>query len=240
MAHRYYTQEIYGDKAVITGKDAVHLSRVLRLKIGEELVLFDGTGMDYMAKTSHITESEIILDIITKEKNVSEPSIGVTLYVGYPKGDKLEWIIQKSVEIGVVRIVPFFSKFCVVTPKKEEQKNIRYNKIVYEAVKQSGRGIIPQVSMPITFKEMLAEQDEFDLSLFCYEAQQGSRSLLSQLENKKSISIITGSEGGFDTNEVILAQEKCNVISLGKRILRCETAPLVAATAVMVLTGNIE
>ena len=241
MAHRYFTNNIVGNTAKITGDDANHLIKVLRVKIDDTLNLFDNFGMDYIVKITNISPSNIECLILSKTKNDTEPDINVTLYVGYPKSDKLEFIIQKAVELGAVKIVPFFSKYCVVTPKKEEQKNIRYNKIAYEAVKQSGRGIIPTVELPISFKEMINQQSNYDLSLFCYEAQDKDSSipLNTLLNQSKNISIITGSEGGFDENEAELALQNTNVISLGKRILRCETAPIVALTSVMLLTDNL-
>lgn len=241
MAHRYFTDNITADTAYITGGDAAHLSRVLRIKPGDEVVLCDKKGFDYTARVENAAEDNISLSIISKYKNVSEPSVSVTLYVGYPKQDKLEFIIQKAVELGAVRIVPFFSRFCVAAPKKEDSKNIRYNKIAYEAAKQCGRGIIPQVEMPISFDEMLKRQSEYDVSFFCYEAQKNGESPLhSRLQNAKSVAVITGAEGGFSQQEAAKAENAACLTGLGPRILRCETAPIAALSAIMVLTGNLQ
>ncbi|MEG2053996.1 MAG: RsmE family RNA methyltransferase, partial [Oscillospiraceae bacterium] len=120
MAHRYFTEKINEKTAKILGEDARHLGKVLRVKIGEELTFCDGKGTDFLGKVTAVCENEIELEILSSIKNVSEASVSVTIYVGYPKGDKLELIIQKATELGCVKIVPFFSKFCVVTPKKED------------------------------------------------------------------------------------------------------------------------
>ena len=106
------------------------------------------------------------LEILSSFSSVSEPGVRVTLYVGYPKQDKLETIVQKAVELGAVRIVPFFSRYCVAAPKKEEQKNLRYNRIAFEAAKQSGRGVVPQVELPVTYKQMLADAARNDCLLY--------------------------------------------------------------------------
>lgn len=241
MAHRYFTTQITEETACITGEDARHLSRVLRTRAGEVLTLCDGKGFDYQARVETVSDEQVTFQILKKEENVSEPSVEVTLYVGYPKGDKLELVIQKAVELGAVRIVPFFSRFCVAAPKKEEQKNVRYNRIAYEAAKQAGRGVLPQVELPLTFVQMLQEQNKYDLSLFCYEAAKDAPSLQTRLQQAKTVSIITGAEGGFSEEEAVQAKEICGEpLSLGTRILRCETAPLAALSAVMAFTGNLE
>ena len=150
-----------------------------------------------------------------------------------------ETIVQKAVELGAVRVVPFFSRYCVAAPKKEEQKNLRYNRIAFEAAKQSGRGVVPQVELPVTYKQMLADAARNDAAFFCYEA--GGEPLLSRLGGAETIGLITGSEGGFSPEEAAAAREAgCVQIGLGPRILRCETAPLAALAAVMTLTGNLQ
>lgn len=240
MPHRYFTDDIKEQTAVLHGADAKHLSVVMRAKQGEEIIICDGNGIDYQCTVKEISADCIKAEIISKYECVSEPNLSVTIYTGYPKGDKLEHIIQKSVELGAVRIVPFFSQFCTVKPKKEEQKNIRYNRIAQEAAKQSGRGILPVVSMPLSYKEMLQEASQSEAAFFCYEA--GGAALLSRLEGvTNTIAIITGSEGGFSLQEAVEANKVgCIPIGLGPRILRCETAPLAALSVVMALTGNLQ
>lgn len=239
MPHRYFTNEINGNMAALSKEDSRHFACVMRGKTGEELVLCNGSGTDYLAKTVSVLPEKVDLEIISCSKSVSEATIGVTLYIGYPKSDKLEQILQKGTELGAVKFVPFFNKFCVVKPKNELEKNKRYNKIVYEAAKQSGRGTIPTVEMPLEYDEMLKQATKHDAAFFCYEG--GGDSLHSRLSTAKAVSVITGSEGGFSRPDFEKALNSgCIPIGLGNRILRCETAPIAALAAIMTLTGNLQ
>lgn len=240
MPHRYFTTEIQDGRAFLSGADARHLAVVLRAKPGMNVTLCDGAGTDYACAVRTADPDRVELEIISTAPSASEPSVPVTLYVGYPKQDKLEWIIQKAVELGAVEIVPFFSRFCVAAPKKEEAKNERYNRIAFEAAKQAGRGVIPRVAMPLTFAQMVQQAAAKDRALFCYEA--GGEPLLSRLEGPVgTLAIITGSEGGFSPEEAQAAvQAGCVPVTLGPRILRCETAPLAALAVAMALTGNLQ
>lgn len=211
----------------------------MRAKPGDAVTLCDGKGMDYACTVRGLEESAVELAILSSAPSVSEPAVRVTLYAGYPKQEKLETVVQKAVELGAVRIVPFFSRYCVAAPKNEEKKNARYQRIALEAAKQSGRGIIPKVALPVSFAEMLPDAAKNDAAFFCDEA--GGEALLSRLGQAKTIGIITGSEGGFSREEAAQARAAgCVPISLGPRILRCETAPLAALAAVMALTGNLQ
>ncbi len=243
MAHRYYVnpKRIISSAATLTldGEEAAHLSRVLRAKPGERITAFDGTGMRYECCIQTVSQQEVTCQILSSQAGCAEPDIAVTLYVGYPKSDKLEHIIQKATELGAIRIVPFFSRFCVAAPKKEEQKNERYRRIALEAAKQSGRDVIPRVELPLTFDEMLQQLPDYDAALFCYEAQPDSPGLNNLIAGAGTVAIITGSEGGFDEKEAEKAAAVSTPISLGPRILRCETAPLATLCAVMTLSGNL-
>lgn len=255
MAHHYFCppQNVTADKSTLTltGDEAAHLARVLRTKPGQALTCFDGCGTRYRCVVTAVSEAAVSCDVLAAAPGGAEPTVEVTLYVGYPKGDKLEHIIQKATELGAVRIVPFFSRYCVVTPKKEEQKNQRYNRIAFEAVKQSARDRVPAVELPLTFAQLLKELPGYDAALFCYEAQSGGptlRQCCAAAQAKAAaegraprIAIVTGSEGGFSAEEAqAAAAAGGSTVGLGPRILRCETAPLAALTAVMALTGNLE
>lgn len=244
MAHKYFLTGLSPDACQVyaTGDEAHHLATVMRVKRGATLTLCDGAGMDYSATVETVERDAVLLAINSCTPSESEPTVRVMLYVGYPKQDKLEWIIQKAIELGAVEIVPFFSQFCVAAPKNEEQKNIRYNKIALEAAKQSGRGIVPTVAMPLSYREMLHRAAQADAALFCYENERDAPSLHSRLGGGVStVAIITGSEGGFSAQEAQQAVEAgCVSVGLGPRILRCETAPLAALAAVMTLTGNLQ
>lgn len=173
MAHRYFTSEIQGDQAFLRGQEANHLARVLRAQPGQQVLLCDGRGTDYQAEILAADPAEISLRILESHPSDSEPGVAVTLYVGYPKQDKLEWIIQKGVELGAARIVPFFCRSCVAKPKKEEDKNQRYQRIALEAAKQSGRGLVPTVELPLSYNQLLQRLAGHDAALFCYERGAG-------------------------------------------------------------------
>lgn len=240
MPHRYFTTDIADGSAYLNGADAHHLAIVLRAKAGDNVTVCDGLGTDYACRVRLAGKERVEMDIISSHPSESEPHTAVTLYVGYPKQDKLETIIQKATELGAVRVVPFFSRYCVAAPKNEEKKNVRYQRVALEAAKQSGRGRVPEVAMPLSFDKMLRDAAACDTVLFCDEA--GGAPLHSRLKDTAhSVAIVTGSEGGFSREEAEKAAAAGFLpVGLGPRILRCETAPLAALSVVMALTGNLQ
>lgn len=247
MSHRYFIPAPAagpGAQVLLTGAEAAHLARVLRARPGQLVTLCDGAGLDYEARVEAADPDTVRLTVVSSAPSVSEPALPVTLYVGLPKGDKLEWIIQKATELGAVRIVPFTSSFCVAKPKNEAAKLARYGRVALEAAKQSGRGRVPQVLAPIPFDELCRQAAGYSLALFCYEGG-GARlvagsGLHSRLAAAESVAVITGAEGGFSPAEAAQAQRAgCQLVGLGPRILRCETAPLAALCAIMALTGDL-
>ena len=219
----------------IIGEDAHHIARSLRMAAGEEITVCDMRGNEYTCKIVSFNEDkEVLAQILSQRSSENEPTVFITLYQALPKGDKMDTIIQKAVECGVSKIVPFQSERCVVKIKNdaENKKNERRQRISAEAAKQCGRSVIPEVSNSITFKDALSEARESDMILFCYEGD-GTvplGGLLKDVFSKetdfpKSISIFIGSEGGFSIKEAELAKENNAImIGLGKRILRTETA----------------
>ena len=143
MPHRYFTTEISDGTAVLRGEDAHHLTRVMRAKLGEKVILCDGKAVDYTATITGFGDELVEFSVEPGYPSAAEPSVEVTLLAGYPKQDKLEQIIRHGVELGCAHVIPFFSRYCVAAPKKEEQKNVRYNRIAFEAAKQCGRGPFP-------------------------------------------------------------------------------------------------
>lgn len=239
MPHRYFASEFTESTAALTGPDAHHLGKVMRARPGDEVILCDGAGFDYTAAVAAVTPDRVEFRLLEKRPSEAEPSVEVTLFAGYPKQDKLEFIVQKAVELGAARIVPFFSRFCVAAPKKEDQKNARYARIAAEAAKQAGRGVIPAVELPLDIKDLPARFSEFDLVLFFYEG--GGESLRTLVKNQKRIALITGAEGGFSPEEAEkLVAAGAVPVGLGTRILRCETAPVAGLAAVMTLAGQLE
>ncbi len=224
----------------IVGEDANHISRSLRMRVGELITVCCG-GVDYACTLKKITETAVAASVLSESPS-KEPSVFVTLFQAMPKQDKLEEILQKSVELGAGEIVPVMSRRCVSRPNGErfDKKAERLRKISLSAAKQSGRGIIPEVSGIITFESCLARLPEFDLSLILYEKEGGIRLGEAGLGGAKRIALIVGPEGGFEPDEAEAAvRAGAKRVWLGDRILRCETAPLAALSVIMNLTGNL-
>ncbi len=238
---RFFCQNIANGQITITGGDAHHIGRVLRMRMGEELTVCDTVGTDYACKISAITPNEVVADIMEQTPTLSEPKLRITLYQGLPKSDKMDWIVQKSVELGVSRICPVQTVRCIAKSDgdKAHKKRERWQKIAAEAAGQSGRGIIPQVDTPISWKQMLKEIDPATTIVF-YEG--GGQPLSALVSSKTSaLAVVVGPEGGFDEAE-IAELRTLGVIpaTLGPRILRCETAPVVALAAIFTLSGDMD
>ncbi len=168
MAHLYFADEFTPALARITGQSAHHLARVLRVRVGDTLPLADGQGQLYSAQVTALSPACVEL-APGPGRPAPEPATKITLFAACPKQDKLEWIIQKAVELGAVGVVPFYSRYCVAAPKNEEAKRARRARIAREAAEQAGRGIIPPVEAPLTFAGACARLAGFDAALLCYE-----------------------------------------------------------------------
>ena len=215
----------------VRGNDARHIARSLRMAVGDEITVSDSSGYEYLCRLSKIRDEECLAGIIKKEVSLTEPKCRITLFMAYPKSDKLELVVQKAVELGAAAVVPFESERCIKRPKadKQKEKTERLSRIAEEAAKQCGRGIIPTVSLPISYGELLASAKDFDLALFCYEGE-GTESVKAVLEKRdaapEKIAVVVGCEGGFSKEEAKMAAEAGFIMTgLGRRILRCETAP---------------
>ncbi len=237
---RFFLENIDLNMPVITGEDAKHIGRSLRMKPGQPLTVCS-CGTDYFCEITSITSDEVFLKINESRLCSAEPTAEVTLFQAVPKLDKLEHIIQKSVELGVTKIVPVLTRRCVSRPDSKDfkKKLVRLNKIALEAAKQSGRGIIPEVTEIISFNEAVKQMSGLDCPLMLYE-EGGIRFSEVETENKKSYALFIGSEGGFDESEAEAAK-KAGIIPiwLGERILRCETAPFTALSILMYITKNL-
>ncbi|MGN0975830.1 MAG: RsmE family RNA methyltransferase [Gemmiger sp.] len=242
MPHRYFTREVGGGRAALTGADAHHLANVMRARVGDTVILCDADAVEYTATVTSLAPGRVEFDVAEGYPSAAEPDVEVTLFAAYPKQGKLEEIIRHSVELGVHDIVPFFSRYCVAAPKKEDAKCERYNRIAAEAAKQCGRGILPQVAMPLPdFESVCRRFADYDLVLFFYECGGVPLRSLMEANGARRIAVVTGSEGGFSAGEAAAAAAAgARTVGLGPRILRCETAPLAALAAVMTLTGNLE
>lgn len=244
MAHRYFTTSIedVGGSAYITGADAMHLAKVLRAKPGQQLTLCDGAGSDYEACIEEATVQQVRLLVLAKTPSKAEPGLWTEVFLACAKGDKLDWAIQKCVELGASGIHLFYSENCVAKPKNEEEKNKRYSRIALEAAKQSGRGMVPKVGLPQPFAAALRQGAACSGRVLLHEkAETPLQAVLAGLPpGKQSLALFSGPEGGFSPGETQLARENgWALVGLGPRILRCETAPVAALAAAMALSGNL-
>ena len=235
------TEEMQPEFLVLTGDNAQH-AKVLRLKNGEEVLVCDGEGRECLCTVSDVSPGQISLVVKNTVDSASEAAVRVSVYMAFSKGDKLEHVIQKATELGACEVVAFPSSRCVSRPDEKSlgKKIERWQKIAASAAEQSGRGVIPQVLTLGSYKEALQRAAEADLSILFYENEQAT-TLRMALEEKpfKTVSLLTGPEGGLEEMEVAQAAEAgLKVCTLGKRILRCETAPLCALSAVMYATGE--
>ena len=240
MPHFFVDEEIESSEYSLFGEDGRHIAKSLRMKQGENLTLCSPSGTVHNCVVEKVEGDFVGVRILSSEQSEAEPSVKVTLYQALPKGDKMEFIIQKAVEIGVTEIVPVISSRCVSRPdqKSLSKKLLRWQKIAKQAAMQSGRGIVPKVKDAVRFEKGV-ENAKGEKVIF-YEL--GGESVKDILSDKpKEISIFIGSEGGFSGDEVdLVLKNGGRKATLGKRILRAETAPLVALTVIMYETNNLE
>ncbi len=238
----FFTEEnIQSDNYILTGENALHIEKSLRMKKGEEITLCTPDKTQCECVIEKIIPGQVYVDIKEKFPCKNEPDVEITLYQALPKGDKMDYIVQKCVELGVSKIVPVISARCVSRPdeKSLKKKIIRWQKIALQASMQSRRGIIPKITEAKSFDDAVKETDEEKKIIFYECSGESVKALL--LEKVKSIGIFIGSEGGFEEEEVeaVLARGGSKA-TLGKRILRAETAPLAALSIIMYQTGNFE
>lgn len=228
----------------ITGTDVNHIKNVLRMKIGEEVWISDGGEKEYRCQIENMEAEEVLLHIIYAQEPDYELPNRIYLFQGLPKADKMELIIQKAVELGAFEVIPVETKRCVVKldAKKAQKKVARWQQIAESAAKQSKRMLIPQVHEVMSYKQALEFAAQMDVCLIPYELAKGmkeTREVLSQIRPGQSIGIFIGPEGGFEENEVEMAmQSGAHAITLGRRILRTETAGLAILSVLMFQLEN--
>lgn len=234
-------QDLSGDVLHLTGENFQH-ARVLRLKPGEKLLVCDGQGREALCQIRQVGASDMELEILERRDSETEAAVKVSVYMAFSKADKLEHAIQKATELGAYEIVAFPSARCVSRPddKSLKKKLERWQKIAASAAEQSGRGRIPQVITLGSFQEALERAAQADKALLFYENEHAVTLRMALEEGSWSTaSLLTGPEGGLEEAEVEQAREAgFQVCTLGKRILRCETAPLCAISAVMYAAGE--
>ncbi|MDP4120670.1 MAG: 16S rRNA (uracil(1498)-N(3))-methyltransferase [Bacillota bacterium] len=236
----FYIEKLSGDVHTIIGDDARHIEKSLRMTQGETLTLCDCDGMEHHCEIIEIQKGSVTVRILESKTCDNEPKIKLTLFQALPKGDKMDLIIQKAVELGVTEIVPIISARCVSRPDSKTllKKTERWQKIALAAAMQSRRGIVPKVCSVMSFEKAIEAADKSDLKIVFYEC--GGENLETIIKSEhKNISIFIGSEGGFEEGEIEkIKKAGGSVATLGRRILRAETAPLAAISIIMYETGN--
>ena len=231
---------------IIENEDVKHISKVLRLREKDKVEICDGENTEYICEIQSIAKNSIMLSIIDKKQSIKEPPIKTVLYQGFPKGDKMGLIIQKTVELGITEIIPVEMKRTIVQfGNKDKQKKIeRWQKIATEAAKQSKRGIVPIVHFPVNFDGALKHSKKNQLNIMPYENENKKRfrTVIESLskDNIDSVGIWIGPEGGLDEEEVAKAiNNKIHLITLGPRILRTETAGFTTLSLIMYELGDL-
>ncbi len=234
-------EELQPDFLILTGENARH-AKVLRLKNGEDVLVCDGQGRECLCTVSDVSDGQISLVVCHRQDSASEARVRVSVYMAFPKADKLEHVIQKATELGAYEIVAFPSARCVSRPdeKSLSKKLDRWQKIAASAAEQSGRGVIPRVVVLPGFSDALRRAAQADKAILFYENEQAVTLRMSlQTGDYRTVSLLTGPEGGLEPGEVEKARQAgLDICTLGKRILRCETAPLCALSAVMYHVGE--
>lgn len=239
--HHFFAEpsQIQEGRVIIVGTDVNHMKNVLRMKPGEQAEISDGDGLRYLCVLEKFEEETIVFRIEDVEADAAELSSKIYLFQGLPKSDKMELIIQKAVELGAYEVIPVTTKRAVVKldEKKAVKKVQRWNTIAEGAAKQSGRSLIPKVHQVLTFSEALTYAQKLDVRLIPYEKASGmevTRQAVEAIKAGQSVGIFIGPEGGFEEAEVEQAQAAGALpISLGKRILRTETAGLAVLSVLM-------
>ena len=215
----------------IEGSDVNHMKNVLRMKPGERIRVSTRDGRGYFCEVTELTDIFVRADILEQDEEGTELPCKIYLFQGLPKSDKMELIIQKAVELGVYEVIPVAMKNCVMKLDEKKAKITRWQAIAESAAKQSKRSLIPEIHMPVTYKEAAAMAAEMDVRLVPYENERGmtaTKEAVEQIKKGQSIAVFIGPEGGFAPEEIAFVQDQMNLISLGKRILRTETAGLAA------------
>lgn len=233
------SNKIIDNRIRVEGNDAKHLIKVCRIKIGEEVRVSTSSEENYLCKVSNVGDNQLELSIVENVPTTELPC-RIRLYQAIPKGDRMETIIEKCTELGVSEIIPVEMKYSVVKldDKKKAKKTVRYQSIAQSAAKQSKRSVIPRVKQVMTFKEAIEDSSDSDIIIVPYENKNGMEATtdaLTKLNDNHTISIFIGPEGGFDSGEIEALEklDKSEIVSLGKRILRTDTAAITTVAMVM-------
>ncbi len=238
--HQFFVEDenIGSEYITITGTDVNHIGNVLRMKTGEKIRVSNGQGRDFFGTIDSISPEQVTVKITEEEAAGTELLNKIYLFQALPKGERMEYVIQKAVELGVYEIIPVSMKYCVVKldDKKAKKKQERWQAIAESAAKQAKRSLIPKIKSVMNYKEAVAYAKQCEVCLVPYENERGmqaTREALDGIQTGKSISVIIGPEGGFSKEEIDYVREDMQVISLGKRILRTDTAAIAVMSMLM-------
>ena len=234
---RFFVDKIEKPRLRLTGEEYKHLAEVLRARVGDRVVLCPNDGRDYVYEAVAFDRSSVTLEYIEEMPNPTEPELRLTVYAALLKGDKTEYAVQKLTELGAAKFVPFVSEFTV----KRSEKTDRLVRTAHEASKQCGRARLPEVGDVLTFEEMMSTLSGYDAVIFAYEGAYAAGKRLDEVltGNERSVALIVGPEGGFSEGEVnVLKSAGYEPVTLGKRILRAETAAVAAAAVIMYAEGE--
>lgn len=239
---RFFTEpENIRDGKALLIEDAAHITKVLRMEPGDEILVFDGSGMEYTARLTQVDKKSCCAEILSAAESTNEPAVHAALFQGIPKAGKMEQIVQKAVELGAAEIYPVMMERSVVrldSQKAKEEKSARWSKVAQEAAKQCGRGKVPAVRLPLTFAQALEQAARYGMALMPYEelGHAGQHGLKNLLRDKPadSYAVLIGPEGGFSDAEAMAAKQAgVSMTGLGKRILRTETAGSTVLSIIM-------
>lgn len=247
---RFYVDpsNIFGDRMILEGGEYNHLKNVLRKQVGDTLLICDGEGHEFDCRIAAYENGQVIFDILNVREGNTELDVSITLFQGLPKKDKLEWIIEKAVELGAAGVVPVSCARSIAKwddPAREEKKIKRFQAIAEAASKQCGRGVIPEVGGVMSFADAMKKaKAENDMILFPYENAEGMKEteeVIKSMKKGDKIAVFIGPEGGFAPEEVSLAEQcSAKIISLGRRILRTETAAMAVLSHLMIQAETLE
>lgn len=249
--HKFFVpvENINHSNVIVKGDDVKHIYKVLRLHVGDEILVNNSCGIEYLCKIKSLTKDEVLAEILEESTETMESPLYINLFQGLPKSTKMDLIVQKNTELGVSEITPVITERVVVkTELKEYKKLDRWNRIALEASKQCKRNIIPTINVPIEFKTMIENLVQYDLILVPYENQHniGLKKVIDDIKKNinikdmKKVAIIIGPEGGFETSEIeTLRNNGSYIITLGPRILRTETAGFTAVSLISYELGDL-
>ena len=240
--HKFFTENIDGDIAVITGDDVKHIWKVLRLKVSDRVLINDLKGTDYLGELIKIDKAAVLVKLAPETAGSSESPLAVTVFQGIPKGQKMDYICQKLSELGVRQILPVRMERTIPENDNEAKKLDRWKRIILEACKQSKRSRITEITPPVDLTEAIEAARDLDLLIVPYEAAEGGglKELEAKIKSSASIGILVGPEGGITPGEIDrLSRAGAQIITLGPRILRTETCALCVVSILQYLAGDM-